>query len=140
MSEYYRSLDSTAKGRYLDKLQLLGLDESGDPYAVHNAEKFVDNMSLWPPVEYGHIFCYFVDGPGVYMKEQQLQWKNLEAHNDFISGHVRTVQLWAVSDSSYTVKAPVNPNQHSPEGAHRAWVAVQKGGQIMPAHCTCIAG
>ena len=35
-----------AKNRYLDKLQLLGLDEDG--------KKFVDDMSLWPPVEYGH--------------------------------------------------------------------------------------
>jgi len=57
MSEYCRSLDSTTKHRYLDKLQLLGLDESGDPYTAHNAEKFVENMSLWPPVEYSHIFC-----------------------------------------------------------------------------------
>ena len=57
MSEYCRSLDSTVKRKYLDKLQLLGLDESGDLYIAHNAEKFVDNMSLWPPVDYSHIFC-----------------------------------------------------------------------------------
>ena len=140
MSEYYKSLDSTAKGRYLDKLQLVGLDESGDPYAARNAEKFVDDMSLWPPVEYGHIFCYFVDRPGVYTKEQLLQWKSLEAYNYFISGHVRTVQVWAVSGSSYIMKALVNPSQRSPEGAHHAWVAVQKGGKIVAAHCTCMAG
>ena len=48
MSDYYRSLEAPTKGRYLDKLRLLGLDEDGDPYAAHNEEKFIDDMSLWP--------------------------------------------------------------------------------------------
>ena len=54
MSDYYKSLDGVAKARYLSKLQLLGLDESNDPYI---SQDFVDNMSLWPPIEYGHKFC-----------------------------------------------------------------------------------
>ena len=61
MSDYYRSLEAPAKDRYLDKLRLLGLDEDGDPYAAHNEQKFIDDMSLWPPVEYGHIFCLSTD-------------------------------------------------------------------------------
>ena len=100
MSDYYRSLEAPAKDRYLDKLRLLGLDEDGDPYAAHNKEKFIDDMSLWPPVEYGHIFCYFIDRPGVYTKHQLLQWKSLEAYNYFLSGHVRTVKLWVLSSAS----------------------------------------
>ena len=75
MSDYYRSLDVSVGARYVAKLQLLGLDEGGDPYATHNAEKFTDDMSLWPALEYGHIFCYFIDRPGVYTKQQLLQWK-----------------------------------------------------------------
>ncbi len=141
MSEYYRSLDALAKGRYLEKLQLLGLDESGDPFADHNAEKFVDDMSLWPPVEYGHIFCYFIDRPGVYTKQQLLQRKSLEAYNYFVSGHVRAVQVWTVSGASCrVVKALVNPSQRSPEGAHQACVAVMNDGHIVAAHCMCMAG
>ena len=46
MSDYYKSLDKVAKARYVSKLQLLGLDESTDPYI---SQDFVDNMSLWPP-------------------------------------------------------------------------------------------
>ena len=140
MSDYYRSLDVSAGARYVAKLQLLELDEGGDPYATHNAEKFTDDMSLWPALEYGHIFCYFIDRPGVYTKQQLLQWKSLEAYNYFMSGHVRTVLLWAVNATSCIVKALVNPSQRSPDSAHHAWVAMKKDGQIMAAHCTCMAG
>ena len=26
---------------------------------------FLDYMTLWPPVEYSNIFCYFIERPGV---------------------------------------------------------------------------
>ena len=94
MSDYYRSLEALTKGRYIDKLRLLGLDEDGDPYAAHNEEKFINDMSLWLPVEYGHIFCYFIDCPSDYTKHQLLQWKSLEAYNYSLSGHVHTIKLW----------------------------------------------
>ena len=51
-------------------------------------------MTKWPSVEYGHIFCYFVERPGVYTRRQLMQWKSLEAYNYFQSGHVRKVQVW----------------------------------------------
>ena len=40
-----------------------------------------DNMSLWPQVEYGHIFAYFIEHPGVYTQQQLLSWKQLEFYN-----------------------------------------------------------
>ena len=138
MSDYYKSLDGVAKARYLSKLQLLGLDERNDPYI---SQDFVDNMSLWPTIEYGHIFCYFIERPGVYTKEELLQWKSLEAYNYFLSGHVRTVLVWLVRGSNCcVVKATVNPSQRSPKDAHHAWAAVKKDGRIVAAHCTCMAG
>ena len=41
MSEYFRALCPMAKLCYLEKLSLLGLKESGDPYATSNVDKFV---------------------------------------------------------------------------------------------------
>ena len=64
MSEYFKKLDPIARARYLEKLKLLGLGESGDPYDEKNDPNFVDDMTKWPGVEYGHIFCYFIDRPG----------------------------------------------------------------------------
>lgn len=54
MSEYLKSSDkdATARYMYLAKLDILGLKEMDDPYASWNEAKFVDEMRLWPLVEY----------------------------------------------------------------------------------------
>jgi len=65
----------------LAKLELLGLSAQGDPYAACNTDKFEDDMTLWPSLEYGHIFCYFVQYPGVYTQQELMQWKSLETYN-----------------------------------------------------------
>lgn len=64
MSDYFKSLDPAASARYSAKLRLLGLSEKDDPFASGNNEKYVNDMCLWPPVEFVHIFCYFIDRPG----------------------------------------------------------------------------
>ena len=119
MSDYYQSLEAPTKGRYLDKLWLLGLDEDGDPYTAHNEERFIDDMLLWPRQVRTH-FLLLHRPPSVYTKHQLLQWKSLKAYNH-LSGHVRTIKLWVLSSaSSCILKATVNPSQHSPEDPHSA--------------------
>ena len=54
-----------AKTRYLRKLNLLELDDTDDPYCDATASKFRDDMMLWPSVEFGNVFCYFVSRPGL---------------------------------------------------------------------------
>ena len=51
----------------------------------YGARKFVESMTLWPTVEYmyGHIFCYFVERPGVFTTMGLMNWKSLEAYNYF---------------------------------------------------------
>ena len=88
LSEYVVSLDGVAKSRYFDKLKVLGLAATDDPYASGD---FQNARRLWPPVEFGHIFCYFIERPGVYTQQELLQWKQLEAYNYFKSGFVRTM-------------------------------------------------
>ena len=61
MSAYFQSLDAVAHVRYQEKLALLGFLVSEDPYALWSKEKFVESMTLWRTVEYGHILCYFVE-------------------------------------------------------------------------------
>lgn len=139
MSDYFQALDPIAKERYLQKLRLLGLHEKDDPYT--NSDEFVDDMTLWPPVEFGHIFCYFVERPGTYTKRELMQWTSLDAYNYFQSGHVRSVKLWAASASDIIVAmALVNPSQNAPDKAHHAWVGLKVTGEIVTAHCTCMAG
>ena len=61
VSEYVRGLSPLARQRYIEKLRILGLTERDDPYSSWNESKFVDDMCLWPAVEYGHnyllLFC-----------------------------------------------------------------------------------
>ncbi len=140
MSEYLKKLDGIAKARYLEKLKLLDLDENGDPYDSKNISKFVDEMKFWPAIEYGHIFCYYIERPGVYTRQQLMQWKSLEAFNYFQSGHVRDILVWNVSSAYCVVMARVNPSQNSPDKAHHAWIGTKMNGEIITLHCTCMAG
>ena len=54
LSEYVISLDGVAKSRYFDKLKVLGLAATDNPYVSGD---FQNAMRLWPPVEFSHIFC-----------------------------------------------------------------------------------
>ena len=139
LSDYVECLDAVAKSRYLDKLGVLGLAATDDPYASGD---FQDAMGLWPPVEFCHIFCYFIMRPGVYTQQELLQWKQLDAYNYFRSGFVRTVKIWDLKNSSQCVilKGLVNPSMRSPDNAHQPWVATTKDGAVVTAHCTCMAG
>ena len=142
MSEYIKSLDKDVTASYSAKLGRAWVKRNGQSlYASWNAAKFIDEMRLWPPVEYLHIFCYFVDRPGVYTHKQLMQWKSKKAYNFFKNGHVCTVRSWHLSSGVTILKVTINPSQlRSPEKAHCAWVSVKSDGQIVTAHCTCKAG
>ena len=58
MDEYYSSLKDEDKGRYEEKLNAIGLRLYKDPYLGEN--DYTADMTSWPPVEYGHIFAYFI--------------------------------------------------------------------------------
>ena len=88
MSEYFESLNSSEKARYIAKLEVVGLTLEDDPYAKENVMKFETCMAGWPPVEYGRIFAYFITRHGVYTLEQLLCWKQLEGYNYFQSNYV----------------------------------------------------
>ena len=109
MSAYFQSLDVVARVRYQEKFTLLGFSVSEDPYELWSKEKFVQCtcMSLWPPVEYGHIFCYFVERPGIFTKKELMNWKILDAYNYFQSAHVRLVKVFKARSYS-TLMALVN--------------------------------
>ena len=139
MSAHFLSLQGPARERYVDKLRLVGLEESDDPYSYTNSSRFTDDLTSWPAVEYGHIFGYFITRPGLYTQEQLLAWKQLDAYNYFQSGYVRSILVWRV-DNTRILKALVNPSQRSPDNAHHCWLAVKKDGTVISAHCTCMAG
>ena len=54
--------------------------QSLDPYELP-PELWVDNVSLWPPVEFPHIYVYLIDTPGEFTQEKLKAFKSLEAYN-----------------------------------------------------------
>ncbi len=47
MSEYLSSLYPVARGRYLKRLEVLGLKENDDPYTEENSGRFIDDIASW---------------------------------------------------------------------------------------------
>ena len=143
MSEYFRRLSEHSGSRYKEKLQAVGLSIEDDPYLPENDARFTDNMSVWPTVEYGNIFAYFIERPGVYTQEQLLSWKQLEAYNYFQNGYVGSVSVWQFGqgDAKFCLmKAVVNPSQKAPHSGNKPWIICKPDGTIVTAHCTCMAG
>ena len=94
-SAYWQSLRSPERANYNRKLQCLYSSgklsdvetaASLDPYNFSDSD-WCDDLSLWPPIEFGHIFCYLVDTPGEFTREKLLSYKSLEAYN-YYARHV----------------------------------------------------
>lgn len=142
-SMYYESLEAKAKQRYREKLSCVGLSIQDDPYLPINNGRFVNDMATWPRIEFGHIFGYFITRPGVYTQQQLLSWKQLDAFNYFQAGYVRTVYSFSFGHTGkrlVMLKAKVNPSQRSPDEAHEPWIIAKFEGDVVCAHCTCMAG
>ena len=57
-SQYLQSLDHISRKRYFQRLKVLGLAEEDDPYLETKLERFTDEMTAWPQVEFGCIIIW----------------------------------------------------------------------------------
>ena len=92
MSKYLKALDPIVRVIYLEKLQLVGQNENEDPYEFWKCGRFEDNMTRWPPIEYGHIFCHFVEHLGVFTKQELIKWKT------FVHTIIFRIGMFVMSD------------------------------------------
>ena len=63
---YKESLDAVARPRSDKKLELVGLRTC--PYEL-DAAAWIDDVTLWPPVEFPDIVLYLLQTPGQYTRE-----------------------------------------------------------------------
>ena len=65
--------------------KLLALPFDDDPYLESNRHRFVDDMRVWPQIEYGHIFVYFTQRLGTFTKKNSSllgsRWKRTTTSN-----------------------------------------------------------
>ena len=101
-SEYSNLLEGDNKERYIWKVKVvygvLGSTElqhllsSLDPYKIP-AETWVDDVTKWPRIEFGHVYVYLVDNPGGYTREALKAFKSLEAYNYYLRWDELTIPL-----------------------------------------------
>ena len=73
---------SSDRNSYQRKIEILsqGGETICDPYKVPQ-ENLIDDITLWPEVEFSQIYTYLVETPGQFTKEQLKAYKSLEAFN-----------------------------------------------------------
>ena len=81
-SSYFHLLDYSTQKHYLMKLKVNGHDLK-HPYDVPD-KLWLDDPSKWPEIQFGGIYTYLIEIPGIFTKENLRAYKSLEACNYFI--------------------------------------------------------
>ena len=68
ISEYFTSLEFTARKRYLEKLKIDGR-ELDDPFGIDD-DQWSEDLTQWPELKFGVLYTYLIDSEGVYTKEK----------------------------------------------------------------------
>ncbi|KAK6168739.1 hypothetical protein SNE40_019924 [Patella caerulea] len=140
MSEYLKNLSNPDKNLYSQKLISVGITDpqANDPFLYQSS--WLDDVSKWPMVDFGQLYVYLIDTPGIFTRESMKTYKSLEAYNQYESGWVQTC-FTKIVGKNIIFKAKVNRSQAVTEKPHEAWVCVNNSdGSIITGHCTCMAG
>ena len=77
---YKDTLPQSEKNQYRKKLSVLyGKSGQNEVAVTDPASKWIDDISLWPPVAYGDIYEYLVNTPGPFTREVLKAYKSLDA-------------------------------------------------------------
>ena len=135
ISEYFSSLDFTARKRNLEKLKIDGR-ELDDPFGI-DGDQWSEDLTQWADLEVGDLYTYLID---MYQRKTEgiIIFKRLQ----LLSQWICTYSLpFCYTDEWSILKARVNPRQHSPDQSHEAWVIINtQNGAVRTGHCTCKAG
>ena len=137
-SSYYYGLEESGKSRYRDKLAILG--GIADPYLSMELDQENVDWQDWPEVEYPDIFNYLINTPSPYTMKELKAYKSLEGYRQFIDGWVSNINVSILSSDKFLVTARVKHSQRLSLPPAKTWVAAEKGGVVICAHCDCMAG
>ena len=134
-------MELEAKTRYEAKIIVFG--SLGDPYCVQKKSLTSVEWQNWPSVEYPDVYNYLITTPSLYTKDKLKAYKSLEAYKYFVSGWVSNVTVHVVPSGAradYLVMARVKHSQKLSAPSLNPWIALDKSGTVICAHCTCMAG
>lgn len=102
-------------------------------------ESWKDDMRMWPPVTFGHVFYYLIRTKACDGAEME-NYKSLESYNYFQSEYVSTIYIKEHMSGSWKLKADVKPSQSVNNKPHAAWVVCESNGHVIEGGCSCMAG
>ena len=144
-SQYCLELTGDTKNQYLDKLKLICCKR--DPYCcLEKPSSFSGNAiewHEWPDMMYADVYNYLILTPSLYTHEQLKSYKSLEAFNQVVNGWVSDIVCTVTRSSSsklYLFTALVKHSQSLSLPSLKVWVSVKQSGEVLCAHCTCMAG
>ncbi|XP_059426209.1 uncharacterized protein LOC132160583 [Carassius carassius] len=135
-SQYCTDLDPVSRHRYKE---LINRYVGRDPYLMKMSEFSVELKDL-PTVEAVDITNYLVLQTSYYTRQQMKAYKSLEAYNFFVNGWVHNLGVKRLHDDHCLVFARVNHSQRSSETPLKTWIIAKEAGEIIAAHCNCMAG
>ena len=117
-----KDIGGEAKTRYYKKLKDVEMDRC--PYQIPS-DAWKNDRTKWSDLEFQEICVYLTETPGIFTRVYKNR-KSLEAHNQFISGWVRTAYCYQKLGSSFMIlKAEVMLSQRLNENmvnrAHTLW-------------------
>lgn len=95
----------------------------------------------WPDVDYGNIYNYLVNTPGLYTQKAMQAYKSLEGYNFFVAGHVQQVLFHEVQESSVCIlMAKVIPSQKVTDKKqwHKTWLDKTRKAVILLLHTVVV--
>ena len=93
-------------------------------------------------MEYPGIYNYLIATPSLYTREQLRAYKSMDGYLFVANGWVDNVQVHPIPSHAaiFLVRARIRHSQRLSATPLRPWVAVEKIGSELCAHCNCIAG
>ena len=127
--------DRASKERYEAKIQQI---DGVDPYEIPLGE-WSEDLEDWPSITHVHACMYLILTPSPYSDKDMLNYKSLDSYRNFVKGWVRCVLVKKVGDKRL-VAGKVNHSQKLAQSPLIPWIVAKKDGQILLAHCNCMAG
>ena len=143
-SGYYNELEGEAKSRYEQKVKMLG---RVDPYCHLESSTNSSSSSVewyeWPEVTYADIYNFLINTTSYCTHEQLKAFKSLDGYNFFVNGWVTNIDVissQATKTKVFIMMSLVKHSQRLTAPPLKVWVATKQQGEVLCAHCTCMAG